>query len=36
LKKNAGINTYAGLKRLAEDSEKWRTKLNTVNQSITG
>jgi len=36
LKKDAGINTYAGLKRLAEDREKWRTKLNAVNQPITG
>jgi len=36
LKKDAGINTYAGLKRLAEDLEKWRTKINAVNQPITG
>lgn len=36
LKKDAGISTYAGLKRLAKDREKRRTKLNAVNQPITG
>lgn len=29
LKKDAGIVTYAGLKRLAEDCKKWREKLKT-------
>lgn len=30
LKKYAGIDTYAGLKRLNEDRKKWREKLNTL------
>lgn len=36
LKKDAGFNTCVGLKRLSEDREKWRTKLNVANQNITG
>lgn len=36
LKEDAGINTYAGLSRLAEYCEKWWTKLNVVHQPITG
>jgi len=29
LKNDAGIDIYAGLKRLAEDRGKWRAKLKT-------
>jgi len=36
LKKDAEINTHAGIKRFAKDREKWRTKLNVINQTITG
>jgi hypothetical protein len=30
LKNDAGIDTYAGLERLAEDRDKWRVKLKTL------
>jgi len=30
LKNDAGIDTYAGLKRLAEDRDKWRAKLKSL------
>lgn len=30
LKNDAGINIYAGLKKLAEDRDKWRTKLKIL------
>lgn len=33
--KRRRIDTYAGLKMLTEDREKWRTKLNVVNQLST-
>lgn len=37
LKKDAGIDTYTGLKRLTEDCENWRMKLNIiVNKPNTG
>lgn len=36
LKKDAGINTNVELMKLAGDCEKWKMKLNVVNQPITG